>query len=82
MYLNHCIAEVFIHFIDVGIVRGYYDVILGPTYLTVHILGSGLKGRSAHEPKRSYQNGDVQETFDCCNSCFIAAFVEDEIFLP
>lgn len=44
MYLNHCIAEVFIHFIDVGIVRGYYDVILGPTYVTIHILGPGLKG--------------------------------------
>ena len=47
MYLNHCIAEVFIHFIDVGIVRGYYDVILGSTYLTVHILGPGLKGAGA-----------------------------------
>ena len=81
MYLNHCIAEVFIHFIDDGIIRGYYDVILGSTYLTVHILGPGLKGGARTSLKEATKM-EMCKTFDCCNSCFIAAFVEDEIFLP
>lgn len=82
MYLNHCIAEVFIHFIDVAIVRGYYDVILGPTYLTIHILGPGLKEGARTSLNEATKMEMCKRRPTALNSCFIAAFVEDEIFLP